>query len=87
MKIMTGDAYRLNGAYQYGFTRDGKRITIEPYETVIKIKENFWDKVRLRNMWRIFGTFTEVDIDQSIIDRYFVKKEKVKMRETSKINM
>ena len=73
MKVITGDAYKLDGACQYGITRDGKRITIEPYETVIKIKENFWDKVKLRNMWRIFGTFTEVDIDKSIIDRYFIK--------------
>lgn len=84
MKVMTGDAYKLNGASQYGITRDGKKIMIEPYETVIKIKENFWDKVKLRNMWRIFGTFTEVDIDQSIIDRYFVKEEKVRGREATK---
>ena len=73
MKVITGDAYKLDGACQYRITKDGKRITIEPYETAIKIKENFWDKVKLRNMWRIFGTFTEVDIDQSIIDRYFIK--------------
>ena len=73
MKVITGDAYKLDGACQNGITMDGKRITIEPYETVMKIKENFWDKVKLRNMWRIFGTFTEVDIDQSIIDRYFIK--------------
>lgn len=84
MKILTGDTYKLNGACQYGYTRDGQKITIEPYETIIKIRENFWDRIKLRNMWRIFGTFTEVDIDQSIIDRYFSKQEKIRMRDATK---
>lgn len=84
MKILTGNTYKLNGACQYGYTRDGQKITIEPYETIIKIRENFWDRIKLRNMWRIFGTFTEVDIDQSIIDRYFTKQEKIKMRDATK---
>ena len=84
MKILTGDTYKLNGACQYGYTRDGQKVTIEPYETIIKIRENFWDRVKLRNMWRIFGTFTEVDIDSSIIDRYFTKQEKIRMRDATK---
>lgn len=84
MKILTSDTYKLNGACQYGYTRDGQKVTIEPYETIIKIRENFWDRIKVRNMWRIFGTFTEVDIDQSIIDRYFTKQEKIMMRDATK---
>lgn len=75
MKILIGDTYKLNGACQYGYTRDGEKITIEPYETIVKVRDNCADRIKLRNMWRIFGTFTEVDIDQSIIDRYFVKEK------------
>lgn len=72
-KINIGDVYKLNGACQYGVTRDGRKITIEPYESIVKIKENLWDKLKFRNMWRIFGTSTEVDIAPDIIKRYFVR--------------
>jgi len=75
MKILTGEVYKLNGCCQYGYTRNGEKITIEPYETIIKVRDNFADRIKLRNMWRIFGTHIEVNIDQSIINRYFVKEE------------
>ena len=74
-KIQTGTIYKLGGASQYGFTRDGEKIIIEPYETVIKIRDNLLDRLKYRNMFRIFGTLTEVDIDSSIIERYFIKEE------------
>ena len=30
MKIKVGDKYKLNGACQYGYTRDGIKIVIDP---------------------------------------------------------
>jgi len=72
-RITIGTAYKLNGANQYGFTRDGKKIIIETNEVVIKVRDNILDRLKYRNMFRIFGTFTELDIDQSIIDRYFTE--------------
>ena len=75
MKIKVGDKYKLNGACQYGYTRDGIKIVIDPFETTTKIRDNFCDHLRLRNMWRLDETGWEIDIDNSIIERYFVKEE------------
>lgn len=50
MKIKTGDKYKLNGACQYGYTRDGIKIVIDPFDTVTKIRDNFCDHLRLRSM-------------------------------------
>lgn len=74
MKI--GEKYVLDGASQSGRTRDGKEIVIPPFSTVEKIRENFVDKLKLRNMFMICGTGQEVDIGQSIIKRYFRPKTK-----------
>lgn len=37
MKIKNGDRYKLNGACQYGYTRDGTKVVIAPFDTVTKI--------------------------------------------------
>lgn len=74
MKINVGDKYRLIGDdYQYGMTTDGIRIMIEPYKEVTKVKDTLFDHLFFRSMWRINGTCWIVNIDQSIIDRYFEK--------------
>lgn len=73
MKINVGDTYRLVGACQYGMTTDGIRIMIETYKEVTKVKDTLFDHLRFRSMWRINGTCWTVNIDQSIIDRYFTK--------------
>lgn len=75
MKIKVGDKYKLNGACQYGYTRDGIKIVIDPFEIITKIRDNFCDHLRLRNMWRLDETGWEIDIDNSIVERYFVKEE------------
>lgn len=75
MKIKVGDKYKLNGACQYGYTRDGTKIVIDPYNIVIKIRDNFSDHLKLRSMWRLAETGWEIDIDNSIIERYFVKED------------
>lgn len=73
MKINVGDTYRLVGACQHGMTTDGIRIMIEPYKEVTKVKDTLFGHLRFRSMWRINGTCWIVNIDQSIIDRYFEK--------------
>lgn len=72
-----GVMYRLIGAEQYGVTRQGTRITIPQDSRVTKIKDSFIDNIRLRNMFILHRSSVcnddiEIDIDQSIIDRYFV---------------
>lgn len=74
MKVKVGDKYKLNGACQYGCTRDGIKIVIDPYDTITKISDNFCDHLKLRSMWRLDETGWEIDIDNSIIERYFVKE-------------
>lgn len=74
MKI--GDKYILDGAIQSGITREGKEITILPFSAVEKIRDNFADKLKFRNMFVICETGQEVDIDQSIIERYFIPEIK-----------
>ena len=72
-RINVGDTYILMGAYQYGTTRNNVKILIEPYQTITKIRENFFDHLSFRNMWKINGTDCLVHIDETIIDRYFEK--------------
>lgn len=74
MKI--GDKYMLDGASQYGITREGKEITIPPFSVVEKIRDNFADKLKFRNMFVVCETGQEVDISQSIIERYFIPEKK-----------
>lgn len=74
MKI--GDKYILDGASQSGITRDGEEITISPFSTVEKIRDNFEDKLKFRNMFVVCKTGEEVDISQSIIERYFIPEIK-----------
>lgn len=74
MKI--GDKYILDGASQSGITRDGEEITIPPFSTVEKIRDNFEDKLKFRNMFVVCKTGEEVDISQSIIERYFIPEIK-----------
>lgn len=69
--VAIGDKYFLDGASQCGLTRDKQIIEIKPYSEITKARETFSDKLRFRNMWRIDETGCEVDIDVSIIDRYF----------------
>lgn len=75
MKYKIGDIYFLDGACQYGTTRDGERITIQPNEKIEKIRDNFADILKIRNMWRILESGIEVDIAQSIIERYYRKSK------------
>lgn len=75
MKYKIGDIYFLDGACQYGTTRDGEIITIQPNEKIEKIRSNFADILKLRNMWKILESGMEVDIDKSIIERYYRKSE------------
>lgn len=74
MKI--GDKYILDGAIQSGITREGKEIIIPPFSTVEKIRDNFADKLKFRNMFVVCKTGEEVDISQSIIERYFIPEIK-----------
>lgn len=74
MKI--GDRYILDGASQSGITREGQEITIPPFSTVEKIRDSFVDKLKLRNMFVVCKTGEEVDISQSIIERYFIPEIK-----------
>lgn len=74
MKI--GDKYILDGASQSGITRDGEEITIPPFSTIEKIRDNFGDKLKFRNMFVVCKTGEEVDISQSIIERYFIPEIK-----------
>lgn len=71
-----GDKYILNGASQLGTTREGKEVKISPFSAVEKIRDNFADKIRFRNMFVICKTGQEIDISQSIIERYFIPDTK-----------
>lgn len=71
-----GDKYILNGASQLGITREGKEVKIPPFSTVKKIRGNFADKIRFRNMFVLCKTGQEIDISQSIIERYFIPDTK-----------
>lgn len=75
MKIKVGDKYELIGACQYGYTRDGVQIVINPYDTITKIRDNFCDRLKLRNMWKFDNTEYEIDIDGSVVKRYFERCE------------
>lgn len=79
--VKNGDQYFLDGASQFGLTRDGKIIEIEPYSTITKVRDTFFDKLSLRNMWMIDETGCEVDIGFSIIDRYFRPVSKTKNKD------
>ena len=74
-RIKVGNKYKLDGASQFAYTRENKLVRIEPRQIVTKIKEQWADKFRLRDMYRTEynGETVEIDIDSSIIDRYFVK--------------
>lgn len=74
MKVNIGDKFKLDGACQYGYTRDGIKIVIDPYETITKIKDSFSDHVRCRRMYRLDNTGWEINIDDSIVKRYFVRE-------------
>ena len=71
-----GDKYILNGASQLGITREGKEVKIPPFSTVEKIRDNFMDKLRFRNMFVLCENRQEIDISQSIIERYFIPDTK-----------
>lgn len=73
MKIKTGDKYKLDGACQYGYTRDGIRIRIDPYDIVTKIRDTIFDVLSAKSMYRLDDTGWEISIDDSIIERYFRK--------------
>lgn len=68
-----GKKYKLDGASQCGITRDKERIEIKPYSTITKIRDTFADILKLRSMYVIDENGIEVDIDDSIIKRYFVE--------------
>ena len=74
-RIKVGNKYKLDGASQFTYTRENKLVRIEPRQSVTKIKDKWSDKFRLRDMYRTEynGETVEIDIDSSIIDRYFVK--------------
>lgn len=74
-RIKVGNKYKLDGASQFTYTRENKLVRIEPRQIVTKIKDKWSDKFRLRDMYRTEynGETVEIDIDSSIIDRYFVK--------------
>lgn len=74
-RIKVGNKYKLDGASQFAYTRENKLVRIEPGQIVTKIKDKRSDKFRLRNMYRTeYNDETvDIDIDSSIIDRYFVK--------------
>lgn len=73
MKVKTGDKYKLDGCCQYGYTRCGKRVAINPFNTVTKIKDNLLDILTLKSMYILDGTDLEININDSIIERYFIK--------------
>lgn len=67
-----GKKYKLDGASQYGITRDGNRVEIKPHSTVTKIRDNFADIMKFRSMYMIDETGIEISIDDSLIERYFL---------------
>lgn len=71
-KMMVGDKYILSGASQLGVTREGKEVKIPPLSVIEKIRDNFADKLKFRNMFVLCKTGQEIDISQSIIERYFI---------------
>lgn len=66
-----GRRYFLDGASQNGETRNGIDVIIPSNAVIVKIRDNFADRIKLRNMFVIENTDQEVSIDQSIIERYF----------------
>ena len=72
-------SYRLISASQRGYTRDGIEITIPPNSVVVKIRNTFADRIKMRNMFILHSNDEnngmEINIDQSIIDRYFMLNE------------
>lgn len=66
-----GTRYFLDGASQKGETRDGINVVIPHNAVIVKIRDNFADRLQFRNMFVVEGTGQEVSIDQSIIERYF----------------
>lgn len=70
--MMVGDKYILSGASQLGVTREGKEVKIPPLYVIEKIRDNFADKLKFRNMFVLCKTGQEIDISQSIIERYFI---------------
>lgn len=68
-----GKKYKLDGASQYGTERNGKLVEIEPNSTITKIRDNFADIMKFRSMYTIDETGIEVDIRDSVIERYFVE--------------
>lgn len=74
--MMVGDKYILSGASQLGVTREGKKVKIPPLSVIEKIRDNFVDKLKFRNMFVLCKTGQEIDISQSIIERYFIPNTK-----------
>ena len=66
-----GRRYFLDGASQNGETRDGVNVIIPPNAVIVKVRDNFADRIKLRNMFAMESTGQEISIDQSIIERYF----------------
>lgn len=66
-----GRRYFLDGASQNGETRDGINVVIPPNAVIVKVRDNFADRLKFRNMFVIESTGQEVSVDQSIIERYF----------------
>lgn len=66
-----GRRYFLDGASQNGETRDGINVIIPPNAVIVKVRDNFADRIKLRNMFAMESTGQEISIDQSIIERYF----------------
>lgn len=68
-----GKKYKLDGASQCGITREKEWIVIKPYSTITKIRDTFADILKFRSMYVIDESGIEVNIDDSIIKRYFVE--------------
>ena len=66
-----GRRYFLDGASQNGETRDGINVIIPPNAVIVKVRDNFADRIKLCNMFAMESTGQEISIDQSIIERYF----------------
>lgn len=75
-KMMVGDKYILNGASQLGVTREGEEVKIPSFSIIEKIRDNFADKLKFRNMFVLCKTGQEIDVSQSIIERYFIPDTK-----------
>lgn len=66
-----GTRYFLDGASQNGETRDGINVVIPPNAVIVKVRDNFADRLKFRNVFVIESTGQKVSVDQSIIERYF----------------